>query len=73
MSWVLVWLLLGIVTTMVIVVFAISLGRHVLIIGRTARRFREEVGPLATEVERGGSEASDRAERLRLRRTSERS
>ena len=73
MSWVFVWLLLGIITTMVVVVFAISLGRHGLIVGRTARRFREEVGPLAAEVGQGGTEASDRAERLRLRRTPERS
>jgi hypothetical protein len=71
-SWVFVWLLLGIVTKMVVVVFAISIGRHVLIVGRTARRFREEVGPLAAEVGRDGTEASDRAERLRLRRTPER-
>jgi hypothetical protein len=72
-SWVFVWLLLGIVTTMVVVVFAISLGRHVLIVGRTARRFREEVGPLAAEVSRDGTGASDRAEQLRVRRAPERS
>jgi hypothetical protein len=72
-SWVFVWLLLGIVTTMVFIVFAVSLGRHAVIIGRTARRFREEVGPLAADVGREGSEAGDRAQRLQLPRSPERS
>jgi hypothetical protein len=72
-SWVVVWLLLGIVTVMVAVVFAVSLGRQVLIIGRTARRFHDEVGPLATEVAQNGSETSDRTRRLRLPEKPERS
>jgi hypothetical protein len=72
-AWVFVWLLLGIVTTMIVGVFAISLGRHALIIGRTARRFREEVGPLADELAQDGAQTSDRAQRLQLPSRPERS
>jgi len=66
MSWVFLWLLLGIITTMVFLVFAISLARHAVIIGRTARRFQEEVGPLAADVSREGSQTADRAQGLRM-------
>jgi len=65
-SWVSVWLLLALLTTVVVLVFAISLGRHALIVGRTARRFREEVGPVASEVSREGAETADRVERLEV-------
>jgi hypothetical protein len=72
-SWVFVWLLLATVAASVVVVFAISLGRHVLIVGRTARRFQEEIGPLAAEVAEDGSRTSDRSRRLRLPQKPERS
>jgi len=66
MSWAFLWLFFGIVTTLVFVVFAISLGRHAIIVGRTARRFRDEVGPVAADVSREGSEAGDRAQALHM-------
>jgi hypothetical protein len=65
-SWVSVWLLLALLATCVVLVFAISLGRHAVIVGRTARRFREEVGPVASEVSREGAETSERAGRLEI-------
>jgi hypothetical protein len=64
MSWVSVWLLLALLITIVLLVFAISLGRHVVLVGRTARRLQEEVGPIASEVSREGAEIADRVERL---------
>ena len=72
MSWVFVWLLLGIISTLVFVVFAVSLGRNAVIIGRTARRFREEVGPPAAELSRDGAAVSDRAQGLGVPRGTER-
>jgi hypothetical protein len=72
-SWVFVWLFLGIVTTLVFMVFAVSLARHAVIIGRTARRFRNEVGPIAEDVSREGSETGDRAQALRMPRGARRS
>ena len=73
MSWVFVWLLLGILSTLVFVVFAVSLGRQGLIIGRTARRFQEEVGPIAQDLSREGSETADRAQALHVPRRTRRS
>jgi len=73
MSWASIWLLLAILSTLVFVVFAVSLGRHAVIIGRTARRFREEVVPLTDEVSRDGAAISDRAQGLRVRRDPQRS
>jgi len=64
MSWVSVWLLLAMLAAIVVLVFAISLGRHVVLVGRTARRLQDEVGPLATDVSREGAEVADRVERL---------
>ena len=73
MSWAFIWLFLGILTTAVFLVFAAALGRHAIIIGRTARRFRDEVGPIARDVSREGSETSDRAQALRVPRRARRS
>ena len=58
---------------MALLVFVVALARHAVIIGRTARRFQEEVGPLAAEVADEGAKTSDRAGRLGLPRTHGRS
>ena len=68
MSWVSVWLLLALLTTVVVLVFAISLGRHAVLVGRTARRFQEEIGPVASEVSREAAAAADHAQRLEIPR-----
>jgi len=62
--WVVVWLVVAIVTTAALIAFAIALGRHVLVLGRTVRRFQEEVQPIAGDVSRQGSRASDHAAKL---------
>jgi Sec-independent protein translocase protein TatA len=68
MSWVFVWLLLALVVTVVVLVFAVSLGRHAVIVGRTARRFQDEIAPAASEVSREAAAASERAQRLEVPR-----
>jgi hypothetical protein len=65
-SWVFLWLLLGIAATAVFLVFAVSLARHVVIVSRTARRFQDEAGSLAGEVSRAGSATADRAQAVRM-------
>jgi hypothetical protein len=72
-SWVFVWILVGLIVTMVMLVFVVALTRHALIIGRTARRFQDEVGPLAAEVADEGAKVSDRARHLRSPRRTGRS
>jgi hypothetical protein len=63
-SWLVVWIALGAVTTLVVLAFVLALGRHVLILGRTARRFQEEVGSVADEIVAERARASEHADRL---------
>ena len=64
-TWLVVWIALGAVTTLVVLAFVLALGRHALILGRTARRFQEEVGSAADEVTRERARASEHTDRLR--------
>ncbi|HEX9300477.1 MAG TPA: hypothetical protein VF968_10155 [Actinomycetota bacterium] len=63
-TWLVVWIVLGAVSTLALAALVVALGRHVLLLGRTARRFQEEIGPVAEEVAREGARASEHAERL---------
>ena len=40
LTWLVVWIVLGAVSTVAVLAFVLALGRHVLILGRTARRFQ---------------------------------
>jgi uncharacterized membrane protein len=64
-TWLVVWIALGAVSTLVVLAFVLALGRHALIVGRTARRFQEEVGSAADEVARERTRASEHTDRLR--------
>ena len=57
-TWLLVWLVVAIVTTLVIVAFVVAMIRHVLLLGRTARRMQEEIAPIAQEITTGVDQAS---------------
>ncbi len=65
-GWLLVWLVIVLVTTVVLAAVLIALGRHFLILGRTARRFQEEVQPVADEISRESQRASARAASLQV-------
>lgn len=47
-----VWLTIGLVTTVALVAMVIALVRHVLLLGRTVMRFSDEAGPILGEIER---------------------
>lgn len=64
-TWLVVWIAIGTVSTLVVLAFVLALGRHALILGRTARRFQEEVGSAADEVARERARASEHTNRLR--------
>jgi len=66
--WILVWLIVAIVTTMALIAFAIALGRHVTILGRTVGRFRDEVQPIAEEIAEGSRRASQEAASFQVER-----
>lgn len=65
-TWLVVWLVVGLVTLVAVAAFAIFLVRHVLILGRTAGRMQDELAPLAQEISRESARAGDRAANLRM-------
>jgi hypothetical protein len=62
-AWLLVWLIVGIVTTAVLVLFGLALVRHGLIVIRAARQMADETAPLARDISDSGAAASERANR----------
>jgi hypothetical protein len=62
-TWLLVWLLLSGATTIMLVACLAALARDALIVGRSARRFSEEVLSIADEVSRQGARTQERASR----------
>jgi hypothetical protein len=59
-----VWIIVGLVSTLAIVIVLVGLVRHVFLLGRTLRRFQEEVQPIAADIAAEGERASSRAARL---------
>lgn len=67
-TWIVVWFVIGIISTVAVLAFLIALIRHLLVLGRTARRLQDEVSPIAREISADGGRASERASRLGTRR-----
>jgi len=63
-TWLLVWILASGVTIAVLCVFLASMGSQLLQLTRAARRFQEEVTPLANDISRGSNRASQRVSSL---------
>jgi hypothetical protein len=49
-SWLVVWFVVGIVSTAAVLACLAGLVRHVLILGRTVKRMQEEVRPIADDL-----------------------
>ncbi len=64
-TWLLVWFVVGIVTTVAMVGFLVALARHALLLGRTARRMQEEVAPLTQQITADVDRAGRRTSTLR--------
>jgi hypothetical protein len=67
-TWLVVWFVVGIMSTIAVLAFLIALIRHLLVLGRTARTLQDEVSPIAREISADGQRASQRASRLGTRR-----
>lgn len=59
-----VWLVVGLVTTVALLVMLGFLVRHVILLGRTASRMQEELQPIADEVAAASARAADKAAHL---------
>jgi hypothetical protein len=63
-TWLIVWFVIGLVSTAALLVFLVGLVRHVMIVGRAAREMQEAVAPLAEEIGAGSDRASSRMQGL---------
>jgi hypothetical protein len=65
-TWLVVWLVVGLVTTAALVATAVWLVRHVILVGRSLGQVQEELGPLTEEISRESARGSERAASLRM-------
>jgi hypothetical protein len=56
----LVWLVVGLVSLAAVLAVLIALIRHLFLLGRAARRFQDEVGPVTREIGELADAASGR-------------
>lgn len=61
----LVWLVVGLLTIVAVLALLIALIRHLLVLGRAARRFQEEVTPIAEDISALSDRASNRPKGMR--------
>jgi hypothetical protein len=60
-SWLVVWLVVGLITTAALLVMLAFLVRHVILLGRTASRMQQELQPIAEELAAASARAADTA------------
>jgi hypothetical protein len=60
----LVWLVVGLVSLAAVLAVLIALIRHLFLLGRAARRFQDEVGPVTREIGELADAASGRSRRI---------
>jgi hypothetical protein len=71
--WLVVWLVVGLLTTVALLAMIGFLVRHVILLGRTAGRMQEELFPIADEVAAASARAADEVAGLSARAEPERS
>ena len=65
-TWLVVWFIVAIVSTVAVIACLVALVRHVMVLGRSARELQDAVKPLADEITAGGDRASSRAASLQI-------
>lgn len=63
----LVWFVIGLLTIVAVLALLIPLVRHLMLLGRAARRFQEEVTPIAEDISAMSDRASNRPRALSRR------
>ena len=64
-TWLVVWFVIGLVTTVVLIAFFIALGRHAVVLGRSAKQMQEAVRPIADDISRMTTRQRSRIEELK--------
>ena len=65
-SWLVAWLVIGLVSTAALAACVIFLVYHGILLGRTARRAQEELGAVAADAADQARRAGERASTLRV-------
>jgi hypothetical protein len=65
--WLVVWLVIGLVTTGALLVILLFLIRHAILLGRTAARMQRELQPIADELAAASARGADAAAGLSAR------
>ena len=60
-TWILVWFVVAVVSTVALVACGIAMVRHIMLIGRTARQTQDEMQPIIEDMSREGRAASEHA------------
>jgi len=63
-----VWLIVGLLTTIAVSALLTALVRHVIVLARALGRFQQEVGPIARDIAAAGERASARTQRVSAER-----
>jgi hypothetical protein len=63
-TWLLVWIFASAFSIAILCLCLSFMGYHLVQLTRAAKRFQEEVAPLAAEISRGSSRAGDRISSL---------
>lgn len=69
-SWLVVWFVVGIVSTVAILACLLGLVRHLLILGRTVKQLQEELQPIADDLAAEGKRAGKHVAAIGARRQS---
>ena len=59
-----VWLIVGLITTVAVSAMLIALVRHVIVLARALGRFQHEVSPIAQDIASAADRAATRSERV---------
>jgi hypothetical protein len=66
--WLVVWFVVGIVSTVAILACLIGLVRHVLVLGRTVKQLQDELQPIADDLSKEGQRAGAHTSAIGQRR-----
>jgi hypothetical protein len=63
-----VWLIVGLLTSIAVSALLIALVRHVIVLARALGRFRQEVSPIARDIASAGEREGTRSKRVSAER-----
>ncbi|HEY7477184.1 MAG TPA: hypothetical protein VIB62_03015 [Actinomycetota bacterium] len=66
-TWIVVWFVIGICSTILLIAALLFVGYHGLLLGRTARQMSDAMRPLTDDIARAGDLRTRRLDELRVK------